>query len=68
MALKQATEWHRGVKRAQSHSHATVHARTTKTASTRGKHHKNVQENGTKGGWTHKIDGRDADARGQRAQ
>ena len=48
MALKQATEWYRGVKRAQSHSHATGHARTTKTASTRGKHRKKVQEKDTK--------------------
>ena len=40
---KQATKWHTGVKRAQSHSHAKGHARTTKTASTRGKHRKKVQ-------------------------
>ena len=46
LALKQATEWHMGVKRAQSHSHA----RTTKTASKRGKHRKKVQGNGTKKG------------------
>ena len=47
LALKQATEWHMGVKRAQAHSHA----RTTQTASTRAENiTKKVQGKGTKKG------------------
>ena len=52
LALKQATEWHMGVKRAQSHSHA----RTTKTASKRENIAKRYREMAQKRGWAHKID------------
>ena len=52
MALKQATEWHMSVKRAQSYSHA----RTTKTASKRENIAKRYREMAQKRRWAHKID------------
>ena len=50
LALKQATEWHMGVKRAQSRENNKNGIYTGENIA------KKVQGNGTKRGWAHKID------------